>query len=61
MGAITRDMLINSNGFECDQLQLPSGVSSGILHGENNLSCDEQLVYCSQCSCNEFLCKHDKL
>ena len=34
--------------------------SSGILSSENNLPCDEQSVYCSQCSCDELLCKHNK-
>ena len=47
--------LINLNYFVCNELQLPTSVSNGSMPGENNLPCDEWLVSCSQCNCDEFL------
>ena len=54
MGVVTRKQ---GSGFAQNQLQLPSSVSSDILNGKNNLPCDEQLVYCSQCSCDNSSAK----
>ena len=47
----------------CNQLQLPSNVSSGILYGENGPPCDEKLANVTVkllCKCNKFNCKSDK-